>query len=46
MKCLYNTTYQNEDALMKFWKKINKKASAGVDKITAKAFQVNLQSII
>lgn len=36
----------NEDNLTESWKKLNKKASAGVDKITAKEFELNLKENI
>ena len=36
----------NEIALHKAWKKLNKSASAGIDKITAKEFKTNLEENI
>ncbi|AOY77724.1 group II intron reverse transcriptase/maturase [Clostridium formicaceticum] len=44
----FQNLYQllNEDTLMEAWKELNKKASAGVDEITAKEFKLNLRANI
>ncbi len=36
----------NEDSLMESWRKLNKKSSSGVDKVTAKEFETNLKENI